>query len=122
MDRLRMVLAEDVEIHGKENFPTLRISLHRLIVHVRRKLHAAGLRLHHVKMNGGAASYVLAADEFAYSDLDLIFPIDLNDAHGDFDKVRNAVFESLAELMPHNAPASYLCTDILREAYVSQRG
>jgi hypothetical protein len=37
-------------------------------------------------MNGGAASFVLAAEEFAYSDLDLIFPISLANEE-DFDKV-----------------------------------
>lgn len=36
VERLRIVLNEEVEIHGRENFPTLRITLHKLIVLVRR--------------------------------------------------------------------------------------
>jgi hypothetical protein len=36
VERLRVVLNEEVEIHGRENFPTLRITLHKLIVLVRR--------------------------------------------------------------------------------------
>lgn len=75
-----------MEIHGKENFPTLEISLHSLIVHVRRKLREAGINVKHVKMNGGAATFILAAEEYVYSDLDLIFPISLA-TEEEFDKV-----------------------------------
>lgn len=53
----------------------------------------AGLELQHVKMNGGAASYVLAtADDYTYSDLDLIFPISLKNER-DFDNVN--IFEKI---------------------------
>lgn len=81
------MLNQNVEIHGRENFPTLEISLHLLIVHMRRKLREAGITVKHVKMNGGAASFVLATEEFTYSDLDLIFPISLANEE-DFDKAR----------------------------------
>jgi hypothetical protein len=47
----------------------------------------ADLSLSHVKMNGGAASYVLCkSDDFAYSDIDLIFFVRLADER-DFEKV-----------------------------------
>jgi len=74
VERLRAVLSDPVEIHGRENFPTLEIQLYRLIAHVKRwvewgqieatyvtqhidfrKLTEAGLHLNNVKMNGGAA-------------------------------------------------------------------
>jgi Nucleotidyltransferase len=75
VERLRAVLSDPVEIHGRENFPTLEIQLYRLIAHVKRwvvvkvvdvsayvtrhidfrKLHEAGIQLNNVKMNGGAA-------------------------------------------------------------------
>ncbi|KAI6227374.1 hypothetical protein M3Y99_01259700 [Aphelenchoides fujianensis] len=116
VERLRTVMNEDVEIHGRENFPTLRISLHKFIVHVKRKLESAKLNLKHVKMNGGAASFVLAADQFAYSDLDLIFPIDLSEP-GAFDRVRDAVFEALLELMPSGTNKNF-CADVLRDIYI----
>jgi hypothetical protein len=41
-------------------------------------------------MNGGAASYVVAVDEFAYSDLDLIFPINI-DTEAVFDKASSRI-------------------------------
>uniref|UniRef100_A0A1I7SFU2 polynucleotide adenylyltransferase n=1 Tax=Bursaphelenchus xylophilus TaxID=6326 RepID=A0A1I7SFU2_BURXY len=117
VERLRTVLTEEVEIHGKENFPTLRITLHKLISHVRRKLLDRQLALKHVKLNGGAASYVLSMDEFVYSDLDLIFPIDLSQ-EGDFDKVRCAVFDALIELMPASTNKQMMCVDTLKDIYI----
>jgi hypothetical protein len=84
-----------------------------------RKLREAGLTLKHVKMNGGAASYVISADDqFVFNDLDLIFPMDLNEAQGDFEKVRNAVFQVLLELMPDTTNLGMLCPDILRDIYI----
>nr|CAD2204307.1 unnamed protein product [Meloidogyne enterolobii] len=53
VDRLRSVLDQVVEIHGRENFPTLEIPLHALIGIISRKLRDAGLPLLHVKLNGG---------------------------------------------------------------------
>lgn len=113
-----MVLKEDVEIHGRENFPTLRITLHRLINLIRKKLGDAGLQIKNVKMNGGAASYVLSTDDFIFNDLDLIFPMELDDQQGDFEKVRNAVFHVLLELMPDSSPN--VCPDVLRDFYMSK--
>ncbi|VDM73368.1 unnamed protein product [Strongylus vulgaris] len=39
-----------------------------------------------VKLNGGAASHVASADDFSYADLDLIFPMDVENSDS-FDKV-----------------------------------
>lgn len=41
-----------------------------------------------VKLNGGAASHVASADDFSYADLDLIFPMDVENSDS-FDKVRS---------------------------------
>lgn len=111
------MLDEEVEIHGRENFPTLRIQLHRLISHVRRKLCERRLALKHVKMNGGAASFCMSQDDFIYSDLDLIFPIDLSQP-GDFDKVRQAVFDALLEIMPASTNKEMMCADTLKDIYI----
>lgn len=92
MERLRSVLNEQVEIHGRGNFPTLSVRLHDLIICVRDSLRAAGIGPKNVKMNGGAASYVVATEEFAYSDLDLIFPMSF-ESEQSFDSVsRNSLF------------------------------
>uniref|UniRef100_A0A7E4W371 polynucleotide adenylyltransferase n=1 Tax=Panagrellus redivivus TaxID=6233 RepID=A0A7E4W371_PANRE len=117
IDRLRSVLSQSVEIHGRDNFPTLEIVLSALISRVRRYLINAGLHLKAVKLNGGAASYCLANDAFQYSDLDLIFPISLA-TEEDFDKVRQAVFAAILSLMPELANS--ICADTLKEVYVSK--
>lgn len=117
VNRLRSVLKQEVEIHGKENFPTLRISLHQLILHVRRKIREANLNLMHVKMNGGAASYVLCkSDDFVYSDIDLIFPVRLTNEQ-DFEKIRVIILQSLLELMPESTN-QLMNFDILKDVYI----
>lgn len=106
-----------------------------------------GLELQHVKMNGGAASYVLAtADDYTYSDLDLIFPISLK-SESDFVKVNNlilycyflqkflyffllliflnfkvrtAVFAALLEIMPNDANKTMISADTLKDIYISK--
>jgi len=119
IERLRGVLSESVEIHGRENFPTLEIILQDLIGRVRKQLGLAGVNLKCVKLNGGAASYVLANEQFQYSDLDLIFPISLS-SEEDFDKVRDAVFDSLLSLMPIHISKSNICADTLKDVYISK--
>lgn len=118
VDRLRSVLGQEVQIHGRENFPTLEIPLLTLIVNVRRKLREANLPLRNVKLNGGAASFVFAqSDSFPYSDVDLIFPMDLQEDQ-DFDRVRNAVFDALLEMMPSSTNKSAITADTLRDVYI----
>ncbi|KAK0426580.1 hypothetical protein QR680_009780 [Steinernema hermaphroditum] len=118
IERLRSVLSEQVEIHGRGNFPTLDIQLHQLIVCVREKLFQVGCAPGHVKMNGGAASYVLATeDSFPYSDLDLIFPMSL-ETDDDFDRVRAAVFNALVDLMPESINKDKICAETLKDIYI----
>lgn len=118
VDRLRSVLDQEVQIHGRENFPTLEIPLNTLIVNMRRKLLEAGLPLKHVKLNGGAASYVFSQSEFfPYSDVDLIFPIGLEEDR-DFERVRDAVFDALLEMMPSTTNKSAITADTLRDVYI----
>uniref|UniRef100_A0A914W8G6 polynucleotide adenylyltransferase n=1 Tax=Plectus sambesii TaxID=2011161 RepID=A0A914W8G6_9BILA len=117
VERLSGVLNEEVEIHGRGNFPTLKVRLHDLIVCVRRRLTKAGVPPKATKLNGGAASYVLAASDFVYSDLDLIFPIALDSA-ASFDKVRQAVFDSLVELLPPHINKAKINGDTLKDIYI----
>jgi terminal nucleotidyltransferase 5A/B len=118
VERLRSVLDQEVQIHGRENFPTLEIPLHTLILNVRRKLREHGLPLKHVKLNGGAASFVFAqSDSFAYSDVDLIFPLDLTEDQ-DFERVREAVFDALLEMMPSSANKAAITAECLRDVYI----
>ncbi|KAL3102524.1 hypothetical protein niasHS_000165 [Heterodera schachtii] len=101
-----------------ENFPTLEIPLHTLIVNVRRKLREAGLPVRHVKVNGGAASFVFASsDSFPYSDIDLIFSLDLL-TDQDSERVRESVFSALLEMKPSTTIKQLIITATLRDVYI----
>ena len=119
IERLRSVLSQNVEIHGRDCFPTLEIQLSDLIGLVRKQLCNAGLKLRCVKLNGGAATHCLANEQFNYTDVDLIFPISLAN-EDDFDKVRNAVFDVLFSLMPIATTRTSTCADIIRDVYISK--
>ena len=79
----------------------------------------AGLPLLHVKLNGGAASFVFAqSDSFPYSDVDLIFPIAL-ERDQDFERVREAVFDALLQMMPSSTTNKAAITaETLRDVYI----
>uniref|UniRef100_A0A1I8EX72 polynucleotide adenylyltransferase n=1 Tax=Wuchereria bancrofti TaxID=6293 RepID=A0A1I8EX72_WUCBA len=117
VERLRSVLNEQVEIHGRGNFPTLSVRLHDLIICVRDSLRAAGIGPKNVKMNGGAASYVVATEEFAYSDLDLIFPMSF-ESEQSFDSVRSAVFDAMVQLMPESTNKEKISANTLKDIYI----
>ena len=59
VNRLHHVMETTVPIHGRGNFPTLDVKLRSLVQVVRTKLKADGIAVRDVRLNGGAASYVL---------------------------------------------------------------
>lgn len=85
------------------NFPTLEIRLKDLVNVVREKLEAdttsggAGMKVKDIRLNGGAASHVLATETQPYNDLDLIFGVELSSLRN-FDRVKSAVLSSLYEV------------------------
>jgi terminal nucleotidyltransferase 5A/B len=75
--RLDTVMQQVVQIHGRGNFPTLEVRLRDLVSLVRTKLEADDVHVKDIRLNGGAASHVLAHDAQTYNDLDLIFAVEL---------------------------------------------
>lgn len=87
-------------------------------MNVRRKLRDAGLPLNNVKLNGGAAGFVFAnSDSFPYSDVDLIFSISPMESH-DFDRIRQAVFDALLEMMPGSTNRELISMETLKDVYI----
>lgn len=123
--RLNDVMDELVFIHGRGNFPTLEIRLRDLVNVVREKLEAdtssggAGMRVRDIRLNGGAASHVLATESQPYNDLDLIFGVELSTMRN-FDRVKSAVLSSLYEMLPDGVSRKRISTCSLKEAYVSK--
>ena len=59
VNRLHRVMETTVPIHGRGNFPTLDVKLCSLVQVVRAKLKSDGIVVRDVRLNGGAASYIL---------------------------------------------------------------
>ncbi|XP_033230398.1 terminal nucleotidyltransferase 5C [Belonocnema kinseyi] len=123
--RLNDVMNEVVSIHGRGNFPTLEVRLRDLVTVVRSKLEAdpsnggAGMKVRDIRLNGGAASHVLATESQPYNDLDLIFAVELSSGRN-YDKVKAAVLGSLFDLLPEGVSRKRITTCSLKEAYVSK--
>ncbi|XP_076288837.1 terminal nucleotidyltransferase 5C isoform X1 [Lasioglossum baleicum] len=123
--RLNDVMNEVVCIHGRGNFPTLEVRLRDLVTVVRSKLETdpsnggAGMRVRDIRLNGGAATHVLATESQPYNDLDLIFAVELSSGRN-YDKVKTAVLGSLFDLLPEGVSRKRITTCSLKEAYVSK--
>ena len=117
--RLDGVMDSMMQIHGRGNFPTLEVKLKDLVQVVKTKLIGDGVVVRDIRLNGGAASYVLSSDEryHTYTDLDLIFGVELTN-HRTFDKVRSAVLDSLVEFLPEGVNRKKMSSCTLKEAYV----
>jgi len=77
------------------------------------------MRVRDIRLNGGAASHVLATESQPYSDLDLIFGVELSGGRN-FDRVKTAVLGSLFDLLPEGVSRKRITTCSLKEAYVSK--
>lgn len=119
--RLNDVMNETVSIHGRGNFPTIEVTLRDLVTTVRCKLEEAcgnnvGLKVKDIRLNGGAASFVLDTEEqtHIYNDLDLIFAVELSGGRH-FDRVKTAVLNSLLDLLPSGVNRTRISTCSLKE-------
>lgn len=120
VNRLDEVLQEVLPIHGRGNFPTIEVRLRDLVAVVKAKLAADSVRVRDIRMNGGAASHILATDsDQPYNDLDLIFVVDL-DSQRSYDRVKNAVLDALLEFLPLGVNKNRMSSCSLKEGYVNK--
>lgn len=125
VSKLNEVMNEHVSIHGRGNFPTLEVRLKDFVTLVREKLEldipkgGAGMCVKDIRLNGGAASHVLAYEAQSYNDLDLIFAVEFS-SNRHFDRVKSAVLATLSDLLPDNAMRKRITPGSLREAYVGK--
>lgn len=118
VSKLDAVMEEVMPIHGRGNFPTLEVRLKDLVKVVRAKLESEqSVTVRDIRLNGGAASHVLAPEASPYNDLDLIFAVDLS-SQRNFDKVKTAVLDSLLDFLPEGVVKKRISTCSLKEAYV----
>jgi len=119
--RLNDVLHEVVQIHGRGNFPTLEIRLRDLVTLVRGKIEAQNMTVRDIRINGGAASHILATseEEATYNDLDLIFAVDLSTPRH-YDRVKTAVLDSLLDFLPEGVSKKRMSSCSMKEGYVNK--
>lgn len=125
VNKLNDVMNESVSIHGRGNFPTLEVRLKDFVTLVREKLEldvqdgGAGMCVKDIRLNGGAASHVLAYEAQCYNDLDLIFAVEFS-SNRHFDRVKTAVLNTISDLLPDNVMRKRISTGSLKEAYVGK--
>lgn len=120
VSRLHEVLTEVVPIHGRGNFPTLKITLKDIVQTVRSRLNEAGIAVHDVRLNGSAAGHVLVKDNgLGCKDLDLIFQVSLP-SEAEFQLVRDVVLRSLLNFLPEGVSKLKISPVTLKEAYIQK--
>ena len=63
VERLTDVVDSQLEVPGRGNYPTLKMSVRRLVEAVRRRLDADDMAVNDIRINGGAASYIVIGDD-----------------------------------------------------------
>ena len=119
--RLHQVMGDSIPVHGKGNFPTISLKLKDLVLLVKEKLMKDGISVKDIRLNGGAASYILGLESpvQSYNDLDLIFGVEL-ESHEDLQKCKNAALDSLKDLLPDDVSREKMSPSKIVDAYVQK--
>lgn len=120
VDRLVGLLNKQLPLHGQGNFPTLEVTLKDMVRAVKASLKESNVELRDVRLNGSAASYVVADTQpDTYNDVDLIFGVALGEVDS-FKRVKEAVGESLLKLLPTKVSKARLRPNMMVDAYVNK--
>ena len=120
VSRLHKVLSEVVPIHGRGNFPTLKITVKDIIHTIRSRLSEANIQVRDVRLNGSVASHVLVKDNgLGCKDLDLVFQVSLP-SEKEFQLVRDMVLQSLLDFLPPGVSKVKIGPVTLKEAYIEK--
>jgi len=63
VERLTDVVDSQLQVPGRGNYPTLKMSVRKLVEAVRRRLDADDMAVNDIRINGGAASYIVMGDD-----------------------------------------------------------
>jgi len=63
VERLTDVVDSQLAVPGRGNYPTLKMSVRKLVEAVRRRLDADDMAVNDIRINGGAASYIVIGDD-----------------------------------------------------------
>ncbi|CAH8644894.1 unnamed protein product [Heterobilharzia americana] len=100
--RLHYVLSKTIPIHSRNpGFPTIMVKLNDLFRAVRGNLKAAGIPVRNMRLNGGAASYVIGRENYpVYNDVDVLISVDLSSNSSTIQKVKSSVLNALMSFLP----------------------
>ncbi|XP_038818540.1 terminal nucleotidyltransferase 5A-like [Salvelinus namaycush] len=120
VQRLDVILAGSIPIHGRWNFPTLEIKPRDIVKVVRCRMEEKRIHVREVRLNGSAASHVLHEDSgLGWKDLDLIFCADLK-GEMEFQTVKDIVLGALLDFLPEGVNKDKITPVTLKEAYVQK--
>lgn len=120
VSRLHTIMSEVVPVHGRGNFPTLKVTLKDIVQTVRSRLEEANVQVHDVRLNGSAAGQVLVKDNgLGCKDLDLVFRVTLV-SEAEFQLVRDVVLQSLLNFLPEGVSKLKISPMTLKEAYIQK--
>ncbi|CAH8562107.1 unnamed protein product [Schistosoma turkestanicum] len=100
--RLHNVLSKTIPIHSRHpGFPTIMVKLNDLFRAVRGNLKSAGIPIRNMRLNGGAASYIIGREDYpVYNDIDVLVSVDLTSNSSTIQKVKSAVLNALISFLP----------------------
>ncbi|XP_026796189.3 mucin-17 [Pangasianodon hypophthalmus] len=120
VETLDQVLTEVIPIHGRGNFPTLKIKPKDIIHVVRDRLVSKNIKVRDVRLNGSTASHVLVKENgTSYKDLDIIFGVELPKQE-DFQIIKEVVLGCLLDFLPQGVNKDKITALTMKEAYVQK--
>ncbi|KAM9470852.1 terminal nucleotidyltransferase 5C [Clarias gariepinus] len=120
VETLDQVLTEVIPIHGRGNFPTLKIKPKDIIHVVRDRLVSKHIKVRDVRLNGSTASHVLVKENgTSYKDLDIIFGVELPKQE-DFQIIKEVVLGCLLDFLPQGVNKDKITALTMKEAYVQK--
>lgn len=120
VETLDHVLTEVIPIHGRGNFPTLKIKPKDIIHVVRDRLVSKNIKVRDVRLNGSTASHVLVKENgTSYKDLDIIFGVELPKQE-DFQIIKEVVLGCLLDFLPQGVNKDKITALTMKEAYVQK--
>lgn len=120
VETLDQVLTEVIPIHGRGNFPTLKIKPKDIIHVVRDRLFSKNIKVRDVRLNGSTASHVLVKENgTSYKDLDIIFGVELPKQE-DFQIIKEVVLGCLLDFLPQGVNKDKITALTMKEAYVQK--
>ncbi|KAF7262598.1 hypothetical protein EG68_00104 [Paragonimus skrjabini miyazakii] len=104
VDSLNKLLTEVIPIHSRyAGFPTIWVRLSELFQAVRENLLECGIPVRDIRLNGGAATYVIGEEtSSSYNDVDVLISVDLSSHSSIIQRVKSAVLDALMRFIPHD--------------------